>query len=260
MLTIEKNDAMRLIWSATLLLGLNVLATSPVIACRSPPEPAELRDAEADAIVLVRIQDVQRVGAAPGSWEGTASRQATIFGSVGSSDFKVVSAGSASCEPGMPAVGEAWILYLTKDAERFRVRTAWPFWWARGSMDTRLQRLNTILPLGIVREPTAEESRTLDAVERIMSEAMKGKDRAEIVRVPTEARDLSRFTRVYSRSSARWLSVEMFRSRTPQRLVSDVREQGPTEASCKCKLYHGVVELDEGDLRSWGRPTASRDD
>jgi len=251
---------MKLVWSAVLPFVLNFLAISPAMACRSGPEPAELREVEANAIVLVRIKEVQRAGPAPDSWEATTSRDATIFGRVTSSHFKVASAGSASCEPGMPSLEEYWILYLKKDGEGFRVARAWPFWWARASMDPRLQRLNRMMPLGIVRVPTAEESTTLDAVEQMMSEALQGKERTNVLRVPDGVIDLSRYTRVYSRASPQWLSVEMFRSRTPQRLVSDIREQGPTEVSCACKLHHGVIDLDEDELRSWGRRAVSRRD
>lgn len=248
---------MRTALIAAVLIGLNLLTSSEAFACRSPPEPSELRNANADAIVLAQIAKVE-LAAEPGwrRWVATATKTDDVLGSPSRNEFTFADSGPGSCGPGRPSLDGHWILYLKKDGEGFQVGSAWPFWWARASMDPRLRRLNTLLPLGIVRAPTAEESTTLDAVERMMSDAMRGKERRKIVIVPTEVTDLSRYTRVYSRSSARLLSVEMFRSRTPKRLVSDIREQGPTEASCKCKLYHGVVDLDEDDLRFWGRPTA----
>ena len=229
---------MRLVSSATLLLGLNVLATSPAMACRSGPEPAELREAEADAIILVRINGVQRVGPAPDSWEATASRQAAIFGSAGLGQFKVVSAGSASCEPGMPKVGEDWVLYLKKANDGFLVQEKWPFWWARASGDPRLRHLSNLMPLGSARKPTAEEEALLKLVEAR-------------VRLPNGTKNISNYTRVYSRDSAGIFTAKLLRSRTPQLLIADAHEMGPTRESCRCKLL--AMHVDLSDLWNAGK-------
>ena len=248
---------------APLVVAVDLALASQALACRSPPEPSELVGVEADAIILAQITNVE-ANTEPRwrQWVATATKTRNVFGSPAQDEFRFADTGPGSCGPGRPSLGAHWILYLKKEGRAFRVREAWPFWWARSSMDSRLQRLSAMLPLGLVRAPTAEESTTLDAAERMMYEAMQGKEpakREKFAHVPSEVTDLSRYTRVYSRSSARLLSVEMFRSKTAQRLVSDIREQGPTEASCKCKLYHGVIDFDEGDLRSWGRATASGD-
>lgn len=244
----------------TLVIGLSLFASSEALACRVPPQPSLLRSVKADAIVLAQIANVEDIEEQGWRrWAATATKTQNVWGSTAQIEFKFADTGN-SCGPGKPSDDGYWLFYLKKEGHRFQVSSAWPFWWARASMDTRLQRLDTVLPLGLVRAPTAHESRTLDAVEQMISDEMQGKKVAEIIRAPLEVGDLSRFTRVYSRSSPRWLSVEMFRSRTPQRLVSDIREQGPTEASCKCKLYHGVIELEESDLRSWGHPVTSGDD
>ena len=226
-------------------------------ACRNGVEPEDLKNMRADAIVLAKITSVQPTDSQWKRWSATAVKEADVWGSPPQKEFTFDDEGPGGCRPGQPDPNSFWVLYGYQQGSTLRIGSAWPFWFARASRNVRLNRLNQLLPLGIVREPTAEESNTLDAVERTMSRAIEGKEERRVVHVSSEVKDLSRYTRVYSRSSARLLSVEMFRSRTPRRLVSDIREQGPTAASCNCTLYHGVIDLDEADLRTWGRPSAA---
>ena len=230
---------MRSAFFAALLASVNVLASSDAYACRSGPEPSELRDVRADAIVLAQIRNVA-FNAEPRwrRWVATAAKLRPVLGTPAQMDFTFDDSGPGSCGPGQPSVDEYWVLYLKKEGKDFRVVEAWPFWWARASEDPRLSRLNTALPLGIVRPPSPSESKILDVVEKE-------------VRLPNGATDVSNYTRVYSRASESWLRVELLRSRTPRVLVADISEEGPTTKSCGCKLETVVVDVK--DLRGWGK-------
>ena len=64
------------------------------------------------------------------------------------------------------------------------------------------------------------------------------------LKLPTGISDLSRYTRVYARTSATTVTGLLLRSRTPQRLIVDSTEELPTEESCSCKLVGVTVDLD----------------
>jgi hypothetical protein len=131
-----------------------------------------------------------------------------------------------------PARDRYAILYLRRTSEGMHVHRSYPYWWAKASLDPRLARLDRLLPLGAIREPTAEEARLLD-----LAEAR--------VELPPGAPDLSRYTRIYQRASASWVNVRLFRSRKPRRLIVDNKEELPTEASCRCKLIEVFLQLDD---------------
>jgi hypothetical protein len=223
---------------AAFLVGLNLIAASQANACRGI-EPSDVRDREADAIVLAQITTVERA-TEPGwrRWVATAGKRRAVVGSPDQSEFRFADTGPGSCGPGKPSVDEYWILYLKRETQGFRVAEAWPFWWARASEDRRFKRLNAALPLGIVRAPSADEAKIMDLVDQ-------GLLRSE------EAKDLSKYTRVYSRSSPSSLRVVFLRSRTPKRLVADISEEGPTSQSCKCKF--DTLFIDVEDLRLWNK-------
>lgn len=221
---------------APLLIVVSAATSSKAMACRSPPEPSELRHVEADAIILAQVANV-KLTTEPHwrQWVATATKKRNILGSPVQNEFTFADTGPGSCGPGQPSLEEYWVLYLKNEGKGLR---AWPFWWARASGDPRLKRLNELLPLGIVRTPTAAEAEILDLVE-------------EKLRGPKDGTDFSNYTRVYSRSSPGSLRGVFLRSRTPKRLVADISEEGPTRESCRCELI--TVFIDVEDLRSWGR-------
>lgn len=234
----KRRAVTRYAFFAALLVGSNLLAPSKALACRGV-DPSELRDVDADAAILTQITSVNLTAErAWRRWEATATKRHDAFGSVTGGDFKFADSGAGSCGPGQPSLNEYWVLYLKKEGENFRVGPAWPFWWARASEDRRLKRLNTLLPLGIVRTPTAAEGKILDRIEKTL-------------RPPNGVREISNYTRVYSRSSPGSLRAKFLRSRTPRRLVADISEEGPTRASCKCDLK--TLFTDVEDLRLWGK-------
>jgi len=216
---------------AILLPALALLAPAEAHACRIPTPPAALRDAEADAVVLARITSVDGAGQ---DWRATARAWALLSGAMAEPDIRFSSEShSAVCGTmSAPKPGGLWILYLQRSDDGMRVRDAASYWWARRSGDPRLGRLDTLLPLGAVREPTPTEARMLDLAE-------------PRVALPAGETDLSRYTRIYARSSAGTLRALLLRAGPPRRLMVDYSEEFPTEASCRCTLVHQFVDLDD---------------
>lgn len=221
---------------AILLIALTLFGPSEALACRIRPSPTALRDVRADAIVLAQITAVEGAGA---SWSATASSRGTLMGAVSERAFRFANQPYDSCRNmSRPRPGTYWVLYLQRSDGGLRVHEAYPFWWARQSGDRRLAGLNRLMPLGAAREATPDENRLLDLVEAR-------------IQIPAAQKSLSRYVRVYARSSASIVTGMLMRSRTPRRLMVDESEELPTEESCRCTLVHVSVDLD--DLWSAGQ-------
>jgi len=124
------------------------------------------------------------------------------------------------------------VLYLRRTADGLRPYQIYPYWWARASGDRRLRRLDRLLPLGVAREATAEETRLLDLAEPRIA-------------LPPEVTNLSRYTRVYARAAPGTVTGLLLRSGPPRRLIVDGTEELPTEQSCRCTLISVRVELND---------------
>ena len=218
---------------AVLIIALGLFGAADAQACRIPPRPEALRSLKADAIALVLITDRQVAGT---SWRATGAYRGTLLGDVpqrkfsfdnGPAEEVIVSCGQSW----PPKLGRYGVLYLQRTVDGLRVAHVYPYWWARASLDPRLARLDRLLPLGAARETTSEEARLLDLAEPRL-------------KLPTGISDLSRYTRVYARTSATTVTGLLLRSRTPQRLIVDSTEELPTEESCGCKLVRVTVDLD----------------
>lgn len=221
---------------AALLMGFMTFGASTALACRIPPRPEALRDMEAEAIVLVRVSAVEVSGR---SWSAIGVTQGILMGSGTGRELSFANRPFDSCgQMAPPRLERYWVLYLQRSDGALRVRQAYPYWWARRSGDRRLRRLDALLPLGAARDASADEARLLELVE-------------PRVRLPAGATDLSRYTRVYARTSASGVRGTLLRSRTPRRLIVDSSEELPTEESCGCHIVHVTVDLD--DLWSAGR-------
>jgi hypothetical protein len=184
------------------LLGSLLFVPSEVLACRHPREPYDLKDDKADGIVLTTIKDVRLTTEMKWPrWVATASVNAVLCRKSGENEITFTDEGPGSCQlTGKPKLGKYYVLYLRQiDGRTFA--EAMPFWWAWRSGDPRLAKLLKLMSIGNVREPTAEEASMLDLAE-------------PRVRLPHESRSLDRYTRIYSRDSARLVRALFFRSRT----------------------------------------------
>ena len=215
------------------LAPLLLFLPSATMACRHPPEPQDLGDDPADAIVLATIKDVRATtGKQWSSWAATATVTEPLWGRIPESEIELTDEGPGSCQIiGKPRLGKYHVLYLRRHDRGTHVN-AMPFWWAWRSGDARLAKLMKLFPLGPVREPTAEEARLLDLAE-------------PRVKLPDAETSLAGYTRIYARSSAGSVRVAFFRSRTPQRLMLDYTEEMPTRQSCDCDLRSQHVELQD---------------
>lgn len=217
-----------------ILLGLFVPIQAQ--ACRVAPRPSALLNVDADAIVLALIT---RLEVDRGSWQATANSRGTLMGSV---KQRVFSYGTelfpeetitTSCDHNWrPKLDRYAVLYLRRTPEGMRVHRGYPYWWAKASGDPRLARLDHLLPLGAVREPTADEARLLNLAE-------------PRIKLPAGAVDLSKYTRIYARASPSWVVGRLILSRKPQRLIVDNTADLPTEESCRCKLVEVFLQLDD---------------
>jgi hypothetical protein len=229
-----------------LLAALGLFAPGEARACQVPTPPAALRAVPADAIVLARITSVDWIGARrERHWRATARAWTVLSGAIDGPDFSFDNETHFRCGgAGTPRPGGYWILYLQRTGDGMRILDASAYWWTRQSGDPRLAWLNTLLPLGAVREPTPDEARMLDLAE-------------PRVRLPAGENDLSAFTRIYARSSAGTLRVRLLRTPTPRRLMADESEEMPTEEICGCTLIEQFVDLDDlwhaGRLPPFGR-------
>ena len=236
---------------ASALLAILLVAPSPALACRGI-DPEDLKDDEADAIVLTTIKDVRTTGAnqtfpnwGP-AWVATASVEASIWGNFPDKEINIPQLHPGDCyRMGQPDIGKYYVIYLRKTDGGYYPQ-AMPYWWVNRSGDPRAAKLKRIFPIGPVRAPTAEGARMLDLAE-------------PRVRLPHAGAKLENYTRIYARSSAGTLRINFFRSRTPQRLMVDASEEMPTRESCRCQLHEQFVELD--DLWKAGKlpPTRSSD-
>jgi hypothetical protein len=231
---------MKPVTAAILLLACGALAPGEASACRVPAPPATLRNLPADAIVLARITSVHWIGPRrERRWRATARAWALLSGAIDGPGFSFDSDSHIICGgAGTPRPGRPWIIYLQRSGDGMRVLDASAYWWSRRSGDPRVARLNELLPLGAVREPTRDEARMLDLAE-------------PRVTLPTGQTDLSRYTRIYARSSAGTLQLLLLRAGPPRRLMVDYSEEFPTEASCRCTFVHQFVDLQ--DLWNAGR-------
>ena len=219
------------------LLGLLILVPSEALACRGV-DPVDLKDEEADAIVLVTIKGVRQTGAnqafpnwGPG-WVATASVEAPILGSFAEQEIDFPQRGNGDCyQIGQPEIGRYYVLYLRK-VEGGYYPLAMPYWWVNRSGDPRVARLKKLFPIGPVRAPTPDEARMLDLAE-------------PRVRLPHKGDRLEDYTRIYARSSAGTLRINFFRSRTPQRLIVDSDEEMPSRESCRCQLHEQFVDMQD---------------
>jgi hypothetical protein len=202
-------------------------AASPAMACRSPPEPHELKEQPADAILLTTAKDVRSTAEKRWSqWFATVSVDALIWGKSGEREIIVTDQGPGTCQiVGKPKPGKYYVLYLRRIDGRTYVE-AMPFWWAWQSGDPRLAKLMKLFPLSNVREPTAQEANMIDLAEQ-------------------RSRLLGDYTRIYARTSAGSLRLNFFRSKTPQTLMVDYSEELPTAASCRCDLHEQHIELQD---------------
>lgn len=231
--------------SAAIMFTLLSLAwATQAEACRVAPRPSALRALQADAIVLVTVTDLKVDGSA---WRATGISRGTLmgkapqrtfgFGSL-SLDGDIVIISSCDDQSWQPKVGRYSVLYLRNTAEGLRVHRAYPYWWARASLDPRLAKLDRLLPLGTARAPTAEESRLLD-----LAEAR--------IELPPGVPGLSGYTRIYGRSSPGTVSGLLIRSRQPRRLIVDDPAELPTPKSCRCKPV--ALHINLHDLAAAGR-------
>ena len=211
---------------AALLLVTAVLAPSEAMACRDPPDPPEIKEVKADAIVLAVVTKVEPTIDKWGRWGANASWRGNVLGEVGEREFRFEDQGPGSCYNwGPPKLGNHWVLFLAMHEGGYRVFPM-PYWWAKKSGDPRVAGLRTLLPLGPVREPTFQEQRLIHLAEQ-------------------RSRLLGDYTRIYARSSAGSLRVKFFRSKTPQLLMVDLTEELPTPESCACELHEQYVELQD---------------
>lgn len=229
--------------SAAIMFTLLSLAwAAQAEACRVAPRAAALGAIQADAIVLVTVTDLKVDRSA---WRATGISRGTLMGKVPQRTFDFGSLSSAgdvivsSCDQSwQPKLGRYSVLYLRSTAEGLRVHRAYPYWWARASLDPRLAKLDRLLPLGTARAPTVEESRLLDLAE------------ARIELPPGTSR-LSGYTRIYGRSSPGTVRGLLIRSGQPRRLIVDDPAELPTRKSCRCKPV--AVHIDLRDLAAAGR-------
>jgi hypothetical protein len=186
--------------------------------------------------VLARVVSVQRFGR---GWHATASAWAVLSGAVDRRVFAFSNDSHVHCSGMMPPKpGRQVILYLRGSGREMRVVDASTYWWARRSGDPRLWRLNALLPLGAVREPTRDELRLIALTD-------------PRVTLPRGETNLSHHTRIYTRAAAGWVVVTLVRSDSPRRLMTDTTEELPTEEICGCTLTSQTVDLD--DLWNAGR-------
>ena len=209
------------------LLGALALSPAAAIACRSPPEPDELKDSPADTILLVTIKDVRPTAETRWSaWAATATVNDVLLGKSAEREIEIADQGPGSCQIiGKPRLGKYYVLYLHRH-DRGTSVTAMPFWWAWRSGDPRVAGLRKLFPLGPVREPTHQERNLIHLAEQ-------------------RTRLHGDYTRVYARSSAGSLRVKFFRSKTPQLLMLDYTEEMPTRESCRCDLHEQSVDLQD---------------
>lgn len=214
------------------LLSCTLLAPSEALACRNPPDPPEIKEEKADAIVLAVISDVQPTVGKWGKWVATASWRGKVLGEVSEREFQFEDNGPGSCyNYSKPKLGKHWVLFLRKNEGKYRVFPM-PYWWANRSGDPRVRRLSKLMPLGPVRVPTADEARILDFAE-------------PRVRLPDGGAQLEKYTRLYARSSAGTVRIRFFRSRTPQRFMLDYDEEMPNREACGCQLHEQFVDLED---------------
>jgi hypothetical protein len=187
---------------------------------------------EADAIVLVQIT---QVNSAAEAWTATASVRGNLEGrypereiSFSQNDGLIVSCNQMR----EPEIGRYYVLYLQQSDQDFRFSIGYPYWFARASNDPRLVELDTLLPWGAVRRPTADELRLIEIAEPRFAALSRDLD-------------LSGFTRIYVRRGPSSLTMMLLRAPTPERLMLNTYEERPTQESCGCELTEMTAHLDD---------------
>jgi len=232
---------MRARWQLVLLGILNLIPASYVLACRAPGQPSDLAKMKTDAILLVQVTRVEEHADQHIRWSGAASLRGVVWGAAGAKEYVLAGSAPGMCWGlSMPKRDRYLVLYLSKSADGTQNYRAVPFWFARMSMDMRLAKLDELMPLGAARSLTVDEERLIGRVE-------------PRVRPPIGGADLSKYTRIYARSSPASLRVAILPSSKPQRLIVDDVEEWPTEASCRCKFTQQTIDIQ--DLRSAGMPS-----
>lgn len=216
---------------AILPIALSVLAPTAAYACRVAPQPERLQREQADAIALVQIA---RVGGDDAEWHAVAAVRGSLAGTMLEDEVEydrplIIS----SCDNWPPPKpGKYYVLYLRNREGGVTVTGQYPYWWARRSGDPRLSRLDELLPLGAVRQPTPDEERLIALAE-------------PRIKLPAGSESLDDYTKIFARTSASYVSVALLRSENPQRLMADEHESFPTEPSCKCELIEVAVSLED---------------
>lgn len=214
---------MKILLSAV-LLALAVAVPSVASACRVPFRPESIRGMSADAIVLVQITAVEGTDR---NWRAVATPRRTLVGpTIDDPLIYQVPPVAVDCDDwSRPNLGRYYILFLDRLETSITVNRQYQYWWARQSGDPRLAGMNEELPLGPVRQPTAEEVPLIDLVDKWLIEEFP-------------AVDLSRHTRIYTRLLDRvaWLPAD-----EPQQLMIEDAEELPTPESCRCEVMQTFV-------------------
>lgn len=130
---------------AWLMLVANVLAGTPVLACKRPYSDAELIRAvvaqEFDAVVVVEVVEVADE---QGQWRAVGRRTQIVEGKLQQASFAfgVGDVVISSCGPRIPqpARGQSWVLYLRRSGDEWRSEARYP-WDLVSEHDVRLWRV-----------------------------------------------------------------------------------------------------------------------